>query len=43
MIMLSSAASVAKHQVQNTLNLLSGRPLMTPSLGSKTLDQGDVD
>ena len=38
MITLTSAARVAKHQVRNTLTLLSGRPLITPSLGS--LDPG---
>ena len=41
--MLVSGARVVKHQARYALNLLSGRPVLTPSLTSMTLDQDDVD
>ena len=43
MTVFSLATRVAKHQARNVLNLASGRPLMTPSFGSMTLDRDDVD
>ena len=40
---MKSIGRIAKHQVNNLLNLLRGYPITTPSLGSMTLDEDDVE
>lgn len=43
MRLIKSIARLGSNQFKNLINIAAGRPLTTPSLGSMTLDQDDVD